>query len=135
MKKAFTSLRSYLIPLILLVIAFGISFGIFWITHTISVEKNTGVAWNWQFIMLGIGVLYLLAAIVIREYFMGKYRKNTGDYEGKLPRETSDHIWSIAVIPAIGFLYTFVFVGVFIIIVAILQANGISAPFWIQGGI
>lgn len=129
MKKAFSSLRTYMIGLGLFLGAFIISFGIYWITFGIG--KST---WDWRFIMLAFGTLFLLAAIVIREYNIGRWRKKQDEFDMKLPQDVKDHIWRIVAIPGIAFVYTFVFTGIIVLITSTMIANGYQPPLWLTGG-
>lgn len=130
MKKALSSLRTYLFALALFIIAFATSFGVFWLTHWLSFESGAN-EWNWHFIMLAFGTLYLFAGVVIYEYQNGKYRKREGDYENKLPKAEKDRIWGTAMIPIVASVFSILLIGILEIAKGAVINTGGTFPYWL----
>ena len=127
MKKAFTSLRTYLLALGLVIVAFLVSFSVYWITFYAGLENGEG-GWNWHYIMMGIGFLFLLCGWLSREYYIIRWRKAEADYESQLPKEVKDKTWdSMAPLLLAGVL-CFIIVGGLEIVQAVLGTN---APVWL----
>ena len=77
-------------------------------------------AWPWHYSMLAFGVIFLLMAWIVREYWVNKWYKSTGEYDKPVSVEVKDKIWETAGILLFAAITTILFVAIIVIIVSAL---------------
>lgn len=90
MKSAFKSVKTYVISSILLAISLGIIFGQYFIILYYFPEVNP---WNYSYMLMGFGFLFILIGYVGGEIITGKYRHKTKKWNDKLPEDVSIRAW------------------------------------------